>query len=254
MQLYGASLIWGTAGAPQPATCILDSCDYRMASQVYNEPDGQSDHAATLLYKRKAGINFAGTITDETTDLPDLSKGAKIGLSHAMIVGGMVLCSSLIEEWAMDQSKKFNGSATHYPDCTGGTGADAGSLSGVFAQTGAGAPVIRPASRIAWSTHGLTSALGTVQRLRIEQSLTLTEPPTDPMKITAVIAHAYQRKISLAMLALPNAALPATDTVLTVTGAPAHAGGAVVTDAGFLWKRADAAMLEIEAFWQPTFA
>lgn len=251
MQLYGASLIWGSASAPQPATCILESCDYKMSSQVHHEPDGAGDNAASALFRKKAGISFAGTITDGTIDLPDLSVGALIGMTHAAIVGGIVLCSSLIEEWGIDQPKKFSGAATHYPDATAGSGENAGTLDGTFAQTG---PLIHPAAKLVWSTQGLTSALGTVQRLRIEQSLSLTEPPTDPLKITAVVAHAYMRKITLEVLALPNATLPANDSVLTVTGAPSHGAGAIISDSGWKWKRADGAMIEVEAFWHPGIA
>jgi hypothetical protein len=185
-------------------------------------------------------------------DLPDLSQGAKIGLAHAAIVGGMVLCSSLIEEWVMDQPKKFNGAAAHFPDCVSAIGdVLAGVLDGTFAQTG---PLIHPAAKLVWSTQGLTSALGTVQRLRIEQTLTLAEPKTDPLKITTVVSHAYMRKISLEVLALPNATLPANDTILAVTGAPAHGAGAIISDAGWKWKRADSAMIEVEAFWHPGLA
>jgi len=252
MNLYGASLIWGSAGAPQPATCILESCDYKMSSQVHHEPDGAGDNAASVLFRPKAAISFGGTITDLTVDLPDLSAGAKIGLTHAAIVGGLVLCSSLIEEWVLDQPKKFNGAATHYPDCTAAIGdVLAGVLDGTMVQTG---PLIHPAAALVWSTQGLTSALGTVHRLRIEQTLTLAEPKTDPLKITAVVAHGYMRKISLEVLALPTATLPANDSVLAVTGAPSHAAGAIITDAGWKWKRADAAMIEVEAFWHPGLA
>lgn len=251
MQLYGASLIWGTASAPTPATCILENCDYKLSSQTHHEPDGSGDHAASVLYRQKGAISFGGTITDATVDLPDLSAGALITLAHAQIVGGIVLCPSLIEEWAMDQPKKFTGSANHYPDATAGTGAAAGVLDGTFAQV---APVIRPASKLVWSTAGLTHAAGTVQRLRIEQTWNLSEPPTDPLKILSIIANGYMRKITVEILALPNASLPANDTILAVTGAPGHAGGAVISDSGFKWKRADAAMIEAEAFWHPGLA
>lgn len=250
VQQYGITLTWGTAGAPHPASCILESFDYKAAFQQHLEDSEAGDVAAMVLHGQKGAISFGGTITDATVDLPDLSTGAKLDLSSAEIVGGTVLCASLIEEWAIGQPKKFNGSATHYPDVTGGAGAEAGALSG-FTPTQTLSPVIRPADKLIWSTAGLTHASGTVQKLRIEQTLQLTEQVDGAAKIVTVTAHRYMRKISLEILGLASGTAPATNTVLAVVGAPSHASNAVVTDSGKKWQRGQGAMYSVEAIWFP---
>lgn len=248
-QLYGASLIWSTGGAIKPAACILESCDYRDAYQQHLEDGEGGDLAAMVLHGAKAAISFGGTITDDSTDLPDLSAGAKLGISHDEITGGTVLCSSLVEEWAIGQPKKFSGAATHYPDVTGGSGADAGELSGATpTQSG---PVIKPADKLIWGTAGLTHAAGTVQRLRVEQTLQLSEEVDGGGSIVTVVAHRYMRKISLEVLALATATRPAKGATLTVTGAPSHAANAVVTDSGVKWSRGRGAVFSVEAMWFP---
>jgi len=247
---YGVALKWGSAGAPHPATCILESFDYKDAFQTYEENDEAGDLAALILHGRKGAISFGGTITDETVDLPDLSAGAKIDLEADEIVGGIVLCSGITEDWLLGSAKKFSGSATHYPDATGGTGADAGSLNAAT-PTQVLSPVIRPADKLIWSCAGLTHASGKVHKLSIAQSLELTESLDEEGKIVAIQSHKYMRKISLEILALAAAARPAPDTVLAVTGAPANAANAVITGSDIKWKRGDAAMFSVEAIWFP---
>lgn len=131
----------------------------------------------------------------------------------------------------------------------GGPGANAGALSGLTPTQSV--PVIRPSAKLIWGTSGLTHATGTVQRLRIEQSLQLAEELDGAGKIVTVTAHRYMRKISLEILALSSASRPAKNTVLAVTGAPSHAANAVVTDSAIKWARGKGAMFSVEAMWFP---
>lgn len=246
-QQYGVGLQWSTLGADKPASCILDSYNYRDAFQQHEDDDEGGNLAVLTLHGRKGEIDFGGTITDASTDLPDLSAGARIDLSSLSV--GTVLCRTLVEEWSIGASKKFSGNATHYPDVTGGDGADAGTLNG-FTPTQAG-PRIHPGGKIIWSTAGLSHAEGIVQRLRIEQTLSLTEQVDEAADIVHVTAHKYLRRISLEILAGSAADRPDPDTALVVAGAPAHAANAIITDAGSRWQKAQGKMFSVEAIWFP---
>ncbi len=249
-QTYGQTIKWSTVGAPQPCSAILESYNYRASDQQHLEDNASADLAAMVLHGQTGAINFGGTITNLTVDLPDLSTGAKITIEDAAnIAAGTVLCSKLIEEWVIGQPKKFSGEATHYPHCVGGAGASAGALNGFTPNQVA--PVIRPAASLIWGTSGLTHAGGTVQRLRIEQTLTLTAEPDAVGNFVTVTAHRYFRKIMLEILATSAASRPANQSTLAVVGAPAHASNAVVTDSEIKWTRGRSAMFAVEAMWFP---
>jgi len=249
-QQYGVALKWSTVGAPKPFGCILDLFEYREKLNEFTEDDESGDLAVLKPHGRTGDINFGGTITDASVDLPDLSSGAKITVESTETTAGTVLCAELVEEWSIGTSKKFNGRASHFPDCEGGTGASVGALDGgTPAQVLS--PVIRPADKIIWSTAGLSSALGTVQRLRIQQSLTLSPEPDEHGRLTTVTAHRYMRRISLEVLGLANATRPAADSTLAVAGAPAHAANALIMDSGIKWQRGKRALFSVEAMWFP---
>lgn len=251
-QQYGIALRWSTVGAPKPFGCILDGFEYNENLLESTEPDDEGDIAFLKPYGRTGAINFAGTVTEDSTDLPDLSAGALIEVDSPDVTSGIVLCSELVEEWSLGQPKKFNGRATHYPDATGGTGAAAGALDG-FTPAQSLSPVLRPADKVIWSTQGLTSALGTIQRLRIRQALTLSAELDGAGKYTSITAHAYMRRIQLEVLGLASQSRPAANAILSVTGAPAHAANAEILNSGIKWTKGQRAMFTVDAMWAPSF-
>lgn len=247
---YGIALGWSTVGAPKPFSCILDNYEYNETNQEHLEDDEAVDIAAVILHGRTGAITFGGKITDASTDLPDLSQGALIDITSTETATGIVLCSQLVEEWVIGSPKNFSGSASHFPDAVAGDGDAAGALD-AYTPTGQTAPIIRPTSKVIWGTSGLSIAWGTVQRLRIEQSLTLSAEPNEAGKLTAITAHRYIRRIQLDVLALASQSKPATDTLLTVAGAPDHAGGAVIKDAAVKWSKGARRMFTVSALWAP---
>lgn len=252
-QHYGTLFRWSTVGAPKPCGCILDGYTYKETQQEHMEQDEAGDHAMLKLHGKTGDISFSGIIDDTSVDLPDLSVGAKVEFDSPDTTDGTVLCSDLTEEWAIGVSKKFDGRATHFPDCVGGAGASAGSLDG-FTPSQILSPVIRPADKCVWSTAGMTSVLGIVQRLRIQQSLTLSPEPNEHGKIVAVAATGYIRRITAEILALSTATRPATDTVLSIVGAPDHAAQAVIKDSEIRWTKGRRALFAVEAVWIPAMA
>lgn len=252
-QHYGTLFRWSTVGAPKPCGCILDSYVYKETQQEHTELDEAGEYAMLKLHGKTGDISFGGIIDDTSIDLPDLSVGAKVEFDSDDTEEGTVLCSDLTEEWAIGVSKKFDGRATHFPHCVGGTGASAGSLNG-FTPSQVLSPVIRPADKCVWSTAGMSSVLGIVQRLRIQQSLTLNPEPNEQGNIVSVEATGYIRRITAEILALATAARPATDTVLSIVGAPTHAAQAVIKDSEIRWRKGGRALFAVEAVWIPAMA
>jgi hypothetical protein len=242
MRNYGTALTWGTVSAPHPFNGICKDYSYRSSYQKQFVDDDASDIAAMILHGEKGDISFNSEITSASTDFFDISAGAKIAISG---LAGVVLLRRLVEKWTIGQTKTGALEANHYPDMVDADGDEPGELSAVTpTQTGL---IVRPADKVVWSTAGLTHTAGIVHGLTLTQELKFDETVNELGKIIAAIAFGYLRTIELDVLA--TGAAPAKNTVLTVTGAPEHASGYVITDADIMLRQGDKKMYRVAATW-----
>jgi hypothetical protein len=249
VQLYGTALNWSTLNSPKPCGGIAENYTYRDSyANVGEVEDEDLELAAVALTGQFGDISFDGTVTDDTTDLPDLSEGAKIAITG--LATGTVLLTELVERWAINQAKTFNARASHFPKVVGGSGASAGSFSGV-SPTQTVAPIIRPGGKVVWGTKGLTSSLGIVQSLVITQSLKLSPEMDEAGDTVFVAASGYRRRIQLEVLALAAQSAPALNATLTVGGAPAHGSGAFNVSVERKFTKGKGVIYTVDGLWAP---
>lgn len=256
---YGQDIKYGVIGAPAPFTGDILSFSYR--DLVNEDPleDGASDIAAISLNSRKGQLRFEAEVRSSSDDFLDLSAGAKIAVAGGEgginFEAGFLLAYEAVEEWNLMRRKTIACSAYHYPDGENdGDGSDAGALSAFTpSQTHTN---LFPGNALIYSTVGLTHAAGIVHQLRITQRWQITDDDPSPAgKILGAFAHGYQRNISLLLLAKPGTSnIPRPESVLTVGGAPSHAGGYRITSAEPRRIRKKGMMYAIEAVWIPAFA
>lgn len=215
------------------------------------EEDESGDVTCIVQHSQKATLSFRAKVTEASTDFLDLSQGAKLMVSG--IANGTVLCSHASENWALGQAKTTNVTATHYPDMTGGTGDSVEADLDVFTPDQSGLGIVAPGNSIIYGTFGLGHANGIVHSLSIEQQLTITEDdPSPDGKILGATTHGYLRSIQLDLLA--TGPIPATGSILALTGAPEHAGGYRVESAEVRFASKRGKMYQLTAVWIPTFA
>jgi hypothetical protein len=255
MKRYGQNLVYGPLTAPGIFTGEVISYDYNSQATQQNIEGAASDYIAMAIHSLKGELNFEVTVTDGTTNFLDLSDAkAAITVDDAEITAGMVLCSEAVEKWQLLQPKTCSIRATHYPDMVNG-GDEAVVTLNAFSPAQVLTGLLFPGSGLIFSTVGLTHAAGVVHALTLTQSLTITEDDPSPAgQIVGAATHGYQRKISLDLLAGAAAATPAVGTVLTIAGAPAHAGGYRIISAAHKLGRLKGKMYAIEAAWIPPFA
>lgn len=245
-QIYG-TLEWSTINAPKPFSGICEGFNYRKTSTVGEETNEHEDIIAVPITQIKGEGSFEGKVTDASTDLPDLSSGAKISISG--LTDGTVLARQLVETWRKGQTKTYQVQFSHFPNVTGGDGANAGSLTGFTPSPQVAPPIVRPADKIIFGVKGLTSTLGKVEGLTITQTLQLREYTDESEQIFAVVAVGYKREFQLEVLANAAAALPDENDSLAVSGAPSNASAAFVTSAEERWRKGDAKMISVNAMW-----
>lgn len=257
-QHYGQNIKYGVLGAPTLFTGDNMSFSYRDTVTPDELEDGGSDIVALALHSRKGEINFSGEVTSDTDDFLDLSAGAAIAVvgtpGGIALDAGFILAYEAVEEWSLLQRKQCSVRAYHYPD--GGTpgGTSAGALNAFTPSQSL--DFLFPGNTLIYSTAGITHTAGLVHQLRLTQSLTITDDEHSPDgKILGAFSSGYKRAISLLLLCKPqDAAIPAVRSVLTLSGAPAHAANYRVTSAEARMERKKGMMYSIEATWIPTFA
>jgi len=248
MNRYGQSITWGPSTAPALFTGSILSYSYRDARTRQLIEDATSDYAALVQHSQKADINFEARITEASTDFLDLSMGAKIVVSG--VTGGTILATRAIERWQLLQPKTASIQATHYPDMTGESGASAGATLGAFTPDQSDLDIVLPGGELIYGTYGLGHAAGVVHGLTLEQQLTITEDdPSPDGKILGAASHAYLRTIQLDLLA--TGAIPATGTVLGVSGGPDHASGYRIESAELKFTTAKGKMYALAGVWIP---
>lgn len=252
---YGTPTVkWSTATSPKLFSGIAENYNYRHNAQKSDTDNDDGERAISVLHGLTGDISFEVTITDASTDLPDLLDGSKITVVDAdNISGGTVLLTEIVERWQLGSDKMASARATHYPLVVGGAGAAAGTYSGV-SPVQVAPPIIIPGGSVVWGTKGLTSALGIVQSLTVTQTVQHKPEPDEAGQIVQVTTHGYFRRIALEVVAKGDAVCPAIGTTLAVTGAPAHAAGAFVTGADDRRRKGQKGTIAVEAEWFPAMA
>ena len=226
MNRYGQIITWGTLTAPALFKGIITDYSYRDSKTKQLEHDAAGDNMAMILHLHKGEISFEAKVTHESTNFLDLSKGAQIVTSA--ISGGVILVRRAVETWRIGQVKRASIQAAHYPDMSHSGGGAVGELT-AFTPDQSSLTIVRPAGKLIYSTVGITQASGILHSLTIEQILEITEDePSPDGKYLGATSHAYERNISLELLA--TAGKPAVDTVLALSGAPEHGQNYIITD------------------------
>lgn len=257
MYRYGQLITWGTTTAPHPFKGICTAYSYRGNYQRQLDEDEAGDNRTLIQHSHTANVSFdAKVIVDEangSSDFLDLSAGAAVTITG--IAAGVVLVSRAVERWQLGQPKTISMQATHYPDITQANPTKAGALDAQTPdQSGITSPIVLPGQNLIFSTRGLTSTGGLVQRLEIAQELTLTpDDPTPDGKIAGCAAHGYLRTISMDLLirSTDTASVEGTVLNLTATGAMNNIANYQVesVDQRFAEKRGK--MISLTAVWIP---
>lgn len=249
---YG-TLTWGTVGAPALFSGEIINYNFEKMRQETLEEDAAGENMALILDRPKGELSFEVKITDASVDYLNLASGAAIAVSgEEEIDGGIVLVQRAMERWRVGAAKTAAISATWYPDVTQASPASVGTMS-AFTPSQAGLTIVTPAAKIVYGTFGMTHAAGIIQSLEIEQQWTLSDgEPTPDGKIVGVLASGYQRRIRLEMLATGD--MPEEGATLTITGAPAHAGGYKIMRSRKVQAVRRAKLYSVEALWLPLFA
>lgn len=257
-QHYGQSIKYGVLGAPTLFTGDNMSFSYRDNMTADELEDGGSDIAALALHSRKGEIDFSCEVTSDTDDFLDLSNGQKIVVAGSpggiALDAGFIIAYNAVEEWNLMRRKQCSVRAYHYPD---GEDADVGTAAGALSAF-TPAPSLSclfPGNNLIYSTEGITHTAGVVHQLSITQSVTVTDDePSPDGKLLGTFTSGYKRMIRLQLLTKPkDAAIPAPRTVLTLTGAPAHAADYRIISATPRMERLKGMLYEIEAQWIPSF-
>jgi hypothetical protein len=248
---YGI-LRWGTINAPEIFSGELMSYRFRKLLQEQLEEDAAGENMALILDRPRGELDFEVKITNDSTNFVNLASGAAIAVSgEADLTGGVVLCESAVEEWAIGRAKMATVRAIHYPDVVQASPASVGTLN-AFTPSQAGLNIVTPANKIVYGTYGLGHASGIPQSLRLEQRWQLSDgEPTPDGRIVGVLASGYQRRITLEMLS--TGGLPVVGATLTITGAPAHAANYKITNAEKMYRTRTAERYRVEALWLPLF-
>jgi hypothetical protein len=254
MNRYGQSITWGAISAPHPfaGDCISYSLqDARTKTNLENEA---GDIMAYLLHSRKAALAFEAEVNASTTNFLDLSAGAAVAVST--ITTGTVLATECVEYWGPIPAKKTASlSGTWYPYITLGAGAMAGVSLNAFTPDQTAMGLLFPGGSVITGTYGLgpVTSVGIVHSLRLRQVLKISEDEVDPSgEILGAASHGYERMITLELVS--TGGKPAVSSKLAIPGAPATAGGFVITDSNELWRRNQDKLYRVEAAWNPQMA
>lgn len=232
MNNYGQLVTFSTGSAPH--LCTGTCLNFRARDEFQRQIEDGEDGAilAAILHSRKVDFSFDAKFTDASDDFPDLSAGAAIVLAGLNAVtddfgaptGGTSLMSRAVETWRIGQAKTGSIAGTYFPHCVQAGPAAAGTLSAFTPdQTLTG---LHPAGKLIWGTSGLTHGAGVVHGLTLTQELQLWPDDVSPAgTILGVRTGNYLRTIGLEILALTSGIAPTNGAVLTVAGAPDHAGG-----------------------------
>ena len=253
-QIYGSKqLVWGTASFPHLFTGVSEDYSYK-ESMRQNEIDGEAGDIDAFVWDQLAAdIGFSARVTSDSTDFLDLSGGQLIAVDS--VTGGFILASEAVEKWTLGQKKTASLKARHYPNTTNSIGGpSAGVLSAYTPATGSpGAGVIMsPAGKVVWSTAGLTVDYGIVADMTLTQRVTLTEETDETGDICAIISSKYMRTIDLGITATGDR--PAVGTILSISGAPAHAVGYQITSSELAGRIGDKKAYRLSAIWAACLA
>lgn len=250
MNIYG-TITFGAYQAPQLFTGEATRYSYRdMVSERFEE-DARGENMAVIFDQRKAELSFAAKITNDSTDFLDLSSGAAMVVSG--ISGGVLLATTVEEDWNLGQAKTASVNAVHYPDIVQASPALAGTALDAFTPDQAGLGIVTPTGKIISGTYGLGHASGVLHQLTITQELkhNLAEPTPDG-KIIGVQTTGYVRRIRARILATSTQA--AVNSTLAITGAPSHAEDYKITSSEVQYELGRGKMYLINAVWTPLFS
>lgn len=257
---YGQNITYGVLGAPALFTGDKMTFSYREQQTGDDLEDGGSDFTAMAIHSKKGELEFEGEVTSGSTDFLDLSPGPRITVAGSPgginLTSGFILAYNAVEEWNLLRRKTASVRAYHYPEGEiqgGDQGENAGALS-AFTPTQA-LDCLFPGNTLIYSTQGFTHASGLVHQVRVTQEWQITDDdPSPDGKLLGAFASGYKRTLSLLLLGKPkNAAIPATRSVLTLEGAPAHMQNYRVLSAQPRLTRKKGMMFQIEAAWIPGF-
>jgi hypothetical protein len=250
MNRYGQQITWSTPSAPHPCTGICTGWSYPDAVERFLDEDESGDNQALIQHGRKAAFSFDAKVTSSSTDFLDLSAGAAIVVSG--ISGGVALVSRAVETWRLQVAKTINLAGTHFPDMTQASPTLAGALS-AFTPTQSLAFML-PNAKLIWGTAGITHAAGIIHGLTLAQELTIDADDEDPSGvILGATAHGYLRTISLDIMTIASAAIPAVKSQLAFSASPPNCGNYQVETADKIFAHKKALMYRVGAVWIPPF-
>lgn len=246
-EIYGKQIKWGTTLAPNPAGGICENYSYQETGESDDHPDN-GVLAAVIHHNKMGNIRFGSKLTADAL-VPVLGNGGGCKIAITGLATGGILLSRVVETWGVQQARRLECEAGHYPDLgAGGSSAEA-DLTELAALTSQ--PICYPTGKVAWGLGGTKSALGIIQSLTITQSVVLTPYPEDG-KIVTVVASLMQMQFQLQVLAVTAAARPARDSALVLTDAPERFKATnFITDATEGFRNSDGVLFDISARWMP---
>ena len=257
MNHYGQLVTYSTGTAPHlcAGTCLNFHARDVLEKQMEDGEGGTI--LAAILHSRKVEFGFDVKFTDASVDFPDLSAGAAITLGGLLTAaqlfgaasGGTALMSRAVETWRIGQPKTGSIAGTYFPDCVQASPAAAGTLT-AFTPAAQGLTGLHPAGKLIWGTQGLSHGAGVVHGLTLTQELQLLPDEVSPAgTLLGVQTSNYMRTIALEILALTSGTAPSNGAVLTVTGAPSHAGGFRLENVERKMEIKGRQMYSANAFW-----
>lgn len=256
MNNYGQLVTFSTGSAPHLCSGICTN--FRTADKFTRQMEDGEDFAihAAILHSRMVDFSFDVKFTDASTDFPDLSAGAAIVVSALNSVtddfgaatGGTSLISRAVETWRIGQAKTGSIAGTYFPECVQASPVAAGTLTAFTpTQTLTG---LHPAAKLIWGTQGLSHGAGVVHGLTVTQELSLDPDEVSPAgTILGVRTGNYLRTIQVEIMPRTTDTPPQNGEVLTVTGAPSHAGSFRLENVEQTREIRGRKMYSANAFW-----
>ncbi len=246
---YGATREWSTVNAPHLFSGICENYTYADVNEE-TQVEGETDIEAIVMDRRKGEISFEATITSDTTDFLDITGGCKLAVDG--IETGVVLVTEVVETWGLRTAKRGSVRANHYPHMVDTEGALAAVNVNAMTPSLQSGINIRPGGKVIWSTAGLTHTAGTVAELTLTQRVRLEEDDDEVGRWVAAYVSNYTRAIELTLTS--TGAPPEPDTVLTITGAPANAGGYIISRVEDVYSKGAKRVYRLQATWSPVLA
>lgn len=247
---YGSLVTFGTVAAPRLFTGITKRWDLgdKVSEQLL--PNMAGANRALALHSHERPFSFEAEVTAASTDFLSLSNEA-----GALVISGGPSGTSLVEYcdeyWVSLMPKVCSVRGVNFPDVVLGSGTLAAVTLSAF--TAGVASLAFPGDDIIYSV-GAGHASGEVHSLRLIQQLTLRRGKVSPDgKYKHAHTFGYLRRINLAILLIGSGALPATQSTLTLTGAPGHAADHKITSVSPPYEFLGERMCNIDAVWIPPF-